>query len=444
MALSDTIAATATAFGEGAIALLRLSGPNAVAVAQRVFRGGRPIADVPSHRQVYGAVFDGERKLDDVLLSVHRGPHSYTGDDVVELTCHGGILVTRRILEALLRAGARSAEPGEFTQRAFLNGKLDLTQAEAVMDLISAQSDLALRAASEQLAGRLGERIRDLRERLLEALAHVEAFIDFPEEDIDPETGSDLLARLAAVREDCSRLLATAGQGRVVREGVRTVIYGEPNVGKSTLLNLLLGYDRAIVSTTPGTTRDTLEEVIDLRGIPLRLVDTAGVRPSADELEQAGIARTHDQVARADLVLHLHDASRPRPAGLALLPRSLCVLNKVDLGEDPGWAGTAAVRLSCLAATGTEALAEAIEERVLGGSAAQCDWSVAINVRHQEALQRAAGYTDAAVRGLQEGISPEFVAEELRDALEAVGDIAGRVDTEDLLDRIFARFCIGK
>jgi tRNA modification GTPase len=307
--MPDTIAAISTPFGEGAIAVLRLSGPGAVAIADASFRGKISPSAAPARVQHFGAIHDGVAKLDDVLLTVFREPHSYTGEDIVEIACHGGVLVARRILELLLRQGARSALPGEFTQRAFLNGKMDLTQAEAVMDLISAQTDLALRAASEQLEGRLGERIRDLREALLGTLAHIEAYIDFPDEDIDPDTGAALQARLEAARADIDALLATADRGRILREGVRVVIYGEPNVGKSSLLNLLLGTERAIVSTRPGTTRDVIEETINLHGLPVRLVDTAGVRESEDEIERAGIERTRRAVERADLILHVVDAS---------------------------------------------------------------------------------------------------------------------------------------
>lgn len=295
--MTDTIAAIATPFGEGAIALLRLSGPQALQMARAIFRGANEFTPRLAH---FGAIHDGARKLDEVLLTVFPTPASYTGEDVVEIACHGGVLISRRILELLLENGARSAQPGEFTQRAYLNGKMDLTQAEAVMDLIGAQTDLALRAATEQLEGRLGAHFRELRDGLIEVLAHVEAYIDFPDEDIDPATGEALLAKIDSVRANASALLATARPGKILREGVRTVIFGAPNVGKSSLLNLLLGYERAIVSARPGTTRDVIEETIDVRGIPLRLVDTAGVRESDDEIEREGIARTRRQIERAD------------------------------------------------------------------------------------------------------------------------------------------------
>lgn len=440
----DTIAAIATPFGEGAIALIRLSGPESLAIAARVFRSRRPLAEASPRTAQLGRIVDGSGAVvDEVLLSVYPAPASYTGETMVEITGHGGILVTRRLLGLLLENGARLAHGGEFTQRAFLNGKMDLTQAEAVMDLIRAQTDLALRAATEQLEGRLGERVRAIADGLLDLLAHVEAFIDFPEEDIDPETGEALLTRLGQTREQVARLLQTADQGKVLREGVRTVIYGAPNVGKSSLLNRLLGTERAIVSDIPGTTRDSIEEVINLRGIPLRLVDTAGVRESDDAIEREGIARTLRHLEAADLVLHLLDASAAPPPEPLPSPH-LLILNKVDLGEHPGWRGCDAVRLSCREGVGMETLAEAIFNRVMGGAAAAGDFTVAINARHLACLKRAGEELENARAGLQSGFSPEFIAVDLRAALDAVGDITGRLDTEDLLGRIFSTFCLGK
>lgn len=443
--MNDTIAAISTPFGEGAIAVLRLSGPRAVELADAIFRAKIRAAELMPRVQQYGAIFDGGEKLDDVLLTVFRAPASYTGEDVVEIAGHGGVLVSRRILELVLRRGARAALPGEFTQRAYLAGKMDLTQAEAVMDLITAQTDLALRAATEQLEGRLGARIRELRERFLELLAHVEAFIDFPDEDIDPDTGEALLAKLDAARVEIDALLATADRGKVLREGVRTVIYGAPNVGKSSLLNLLLGHERAIVSARPGTTRDVIEEVINLRGIPLRLIDTAGVRESDDEIEQAGMERTRQQVERADLVLRVVEGIADCGLRIADLGnRELLVLNKTDLGEHESWRGVEAVRISCLTGEGTDALAAAIVARVTGGGTAQRDWSVAINARHQACLEGAQRFAAAAREALTGGLSPEFVAEEVRAALDAVGEVVGKADSEDVLGKIFSTFCIGK
>ena len=446
--VNDTIAAISTPLGEGAIALLRMSGPRAVEIAEEVFRGKTPAGALAARVQQFGSIHDGDRKLDDVLLTVFRAPHSYTGEDVVEIACHGGVLLARRILELLLKSGARSAEPGEFTQRAYLSGKMDLTQAEAVMDLITAQTDLALRAATEQLEGRLGERLRVLRDWLVELLAHVEAYIDFPDEDIDPDTGDALRKKLDGVRTDTEALLATAGQGRVLREGVRTVIYGAPNVGKSSLLNLLLGYERAIVSARPGTTRDVIEEVISLRGYPLRLVDTAGIRESDDEIEREGMVRTRRQVERADLVLHIADASEAisdfRLQIADWEKKALLILNKADLGEHASWRGVGAVRISCLQNAGLTQLEDAIIARITGGQAAQRDWSVAINARHHACLAKALAYSNAAHQALADGLSPEFVAEELRGALDAVGEVVGKADSEEILGKIFSTFCIGK
>ena len=316
------------------------------------------------------------------------------------------------------------------------------------MDLIRAQTDLALRAASEQLAGRLGQRIGGLREDLLSLVAHVEAYIDFPEEDIDPETGTALLARIDAIRAALDALLATAGQGRILREGVRTVIYGAPNVGKSSLLNALVGHERAIVSETPGTTRDTIEEFINVRGLPLRVIDTAGLRDTADPLENAGIARTRQTLAHADLALHVVDGSQPpapaapEPAGAAA---TILVCNKSDLGTHPHWniGGIDAVRVSCRTDGGIDALADAIYQRVTGGQVAWND-GAAINVRHQACLQRARTALEAGRAALAKGISAEFAALDLRAALEAVGAVIGAVDTEEILGRIFSTFCIGK
>ena len=453
---ADTIVAVATPFGEGAIALLRLSGPEALTIADQVcvLPGGKSVSALRPKRLTRATMLTTKSSvLDHILVAVYRAPVSYTGEDVVEFTCHGGILLTRRALESLLAAGARAAGPGEFTQRAFLHGKMELTQAEAVMDLISAGTDLALRAAAEQLEGRLGQRVLGLREDVLSLVAHVEAYIDFPDEDIDPDTGAALLARFEAVWSGLDALLATAGQGRILREGVRTVIYGEPNVGKSSLLNALLGSERAIVSAVPGTTRDTVEEFVNVRGLPLRLIDTAGLRDTADAVEAIGIERTRQTLARADLALRVFDASLPRPADAALpapAPAAveLRVLNKADLGVHPSWqdlpSAPPGVRVSCVTSEGLETLANAIYERVTSGQVAWNPSAAAINARHQDCLRRARAGIEAAREALQAGRSPEFVALDLRLTLDALGEVVGGVDAEDILGRIFSTFCIGK
>ncbi len=443
---ADTIAALSTPSGTGAVALLRVSGPEAAAVAQAVFKGPRLVP----RRALFGSVVaaDGHR-IDDVLLTYFAGPASYTGEDTIEITCHGGVLVTRRVLERLLQAGARAAGPGEFTQRAYLNGKLDLTQAEAVMDVISAQTDRALQAAHRQLDGALGRTILGLREELLGIVAHVEAYIDFPEEDIDPDTGAAMRARMQALMGRLDHLLATADQGRLLREGVRTVLAGAPNAGKSSLLNRLLGFERAIVSDQPGTTRDTIEEVINLHGFPLRLVDTAGLRDSpGDAIEQAGMARTHHQLSDADLILEVVDASEPPPASRLVLPhdqgRHVRVLHKCDLPMDPAWESVAGVPVSSRTGAGMDALTARIVAVITEGGSAFEQAEVAVNARHQACLERARSAMAAALGELSSGASMEFVALDLRLAMEALGDIVGRVDVEDLLGAIFSQFCIGK
>ena len=445
MALEDTIAAISTPIGEGALAVIRLSGADARSVLVGIFSGAVPPDRFVPRRVFYGKIHDAEGKVDDVLATYFRAPNSYTGEDVLEISCHGGILVTRRVLDLLLAGGARMANPGEFTQRAFLNGKMDLTQSEAVMDLIRAQTELALRAAHEQLAGHLGNELTEIRELLLTTLAHVEAYIDFPDEQIDPDTGKVLLDRIRALENRLDRLLATADQGRVLRHGLRTVIYGAPNVGKSSLLNLLLGFDRAIVSELPGTTRDTIEEVINIRGIPVRLIDTAGARESFDLVESEGIRRTQRQVEQADLVIQVVDGSRP-PVNLQDFDgrKSLLLLNKCDLGVHPEWQEFEGVRFSCIERLGIEDLDQSIWDRVMGAQVKLADVRVAINARHQACLQRAKQLLAAGSRSLQDGKSPEFVSIELREALDAVGEVIGKVDTEDLLGRIFSEFCIGK
>ena len=441
-----TIAAVASPPGAGAVSLIRISGPDALQIAN-LATDGRVSTQLPRVTR-YCKVTDADGSvLDDGLLVVFHAPNSYTGEDTVEFSGHGGILVTREVLGRFLACGALPAEPGEFTKRAFLNGKLDLTQAEGVMDLISAQTRLSLRAARGQLEGTLGKRTMEARDLLLETLAHLEAWIDFPEEDIDPQTGDLFRSRITTVLSMVEKLLATADQGRVLREGVRTVIFGEPNVGKSSLLNRLLGFERAIVSDIAGTTRDTIEETINLHGIPLRLVDTAGVREAADLIEAEGIQRTVRQIEAADLLLEILDGSKPRPEE-AVFPatqaKHLQVLNKCDLGLHPSWNGVSATPISCADGTGFDELTESIREALHFGDIDWGDHAVAINARHQASLARAKTALIAALDLLGSGSDPELAAIDLREALDALGEIPGKVDTEDLLGVIFSSFCIGK
>ena len=447
MTVSDTIAAISTPPGEGAIALVRISGANAIQIADKIFRGKESPSRFASHVQHLGEIFSADDQLiDKAVVSVHRAPASYTGENLVEISCHGGTLVSAKVLEACLRAGTRAARPGEFTERAFLNGKMDLTQAEAVIDLIRARTDLALRSATEQLEGRLGDQIRKMRDELIALLAHINASIDFPDEGIAPDQSETLCARLNSVRDKIAALLATADQGRVLREGVRVVIYGATNAGKSSLLNRLLGYDRVIVSDTHGTTRDTIEETLNLEGMPIRLLDTAGLRASESELESEGIARTERSLQLADLRLHIADRSAPRPepfSGQAGDSNEIVVLNKSDLPEDDDWKNSPALRISCLTGEGlaqlqTEILARVRKQNLRPESA------VAINTRHRDCLRRALEACDLARAAMGQGISPEYVAVDLDEALRAIGEVVGVVDMEQILDSVFSQFCIGK
>lgn len=438
---SETIAAIATPPGSGAIAVIRMSGPQAAEVLQACT--GKV---TEPRRATLAYVRDAQaRVIDEVVVTRFVGPASYTGEDVVELSCHGGMLVTRRVLERLLQCGARPAEAGEFTRRAFENGRMDLTRAEAVMDVINAGSDLALRAAQNQLHGAIFRKVEAAVDRLISVAAHVEAYIDFPEEDIAPDTTQELVAAVDGVAAELRALLATADEGRLLREGVRTAIIGAPNVGKSSLLNMLLGYERAIVSDTAGTTRDTIEESVSLGGLRLRLIDTAGLHESADAIECAGMERSRRAGAEADLILEVADATLP-PAR-ANLPETaakhMLLLNKCDLAEHSGWGDVPALRISCHTGQGHEQLAEAITELFLHRSG-ELDSLAAINTRHRYALQQALEYLAAAREGLTSGISPELMDIDLRAALDALGSISGRVDTEDILTCVFATFCLGK
>lgn len=445
--LSATIAAVATPPGTGALSLIRISGPRAIDVAMAATHSAVP--DQPSHTIRHRRVHDAMGQvIDDGLLTVFRSPASSTGEDCVEFTGHGGVLVTRQVLERFLACGAQPAGPGEFTQRAFLNGKLDLTQAEAVMDIISARTSLSLRAARNQMEGRLGKRTATLRDGLLETLAHLEAWIDFPEEDIAPETGNRLLERVIRIQSEIQALLSTADQGRILREGARTVIHGPPNAGKSSLLNHLLGHERAIVCETAGTTRDTIEENINFHGIPLRLIDTAGIRPTEDHVEKMGMQRTWKEVESADLILSLADGSRPKDEyheDSPLPAHTIRILNKADLPEHPSWSNTAALRVSCLTGQGMEELSRALFEMLHVQSGTWGDDMVAVNARHAHSLTEAARALDAALPFLaHDSWNPELASIDLREALDLLGEIPGKVDTEDLLGVIFSQFCIGK
>lgn len=456
MHLEDTIAAIATPLGEGGLAVIRLSGTAALGVADKCFvpvgKTSQKPSQSPTHTIHFGHIVRHGKTVDEVLLAVMRAPRTFTREDVVEITCHGGILAAKTVLDGLLENGARLALPGEFTKRAFLSGRIDLAQAEAVADLIHARTELALTAANEQLAGKLSQRINQLRDEMMVTLAHVEAHIDFPDEDIAPDTKDQLIKRLQRGVEFMSELLRTANEGQILRRGIRVAIIGRPNAGKSSLLNQLLGHDRAIVSPIAGTTRDTIEETANIRGIPVIFVDTAGLREARDEIEVEGIRRSRASVEKAELVLHVFDTSEAKTdvdeQFLAEFSgkKRIFVRNKVDLPAQFGElaSGISAIDVSCATGAGLENLKDAIKSAVWSGEIKMEMLQVMINSRHQEALSRARTATQRSIDALNVGETLELVAMDLRIAVNAVGEIVGKTSTEDLLDSIFSQFCLGK
>jgi tRNA modification GTPase len=456
----DTIAAISTPPGVGGIGVVRMSGPEAIAVAQRVFLrpDGRSLRQPVSHRAYYGAIVDaaGER-VDEVMLCVMRQPRSYTREDVVEISGHGGTLVTQRVLDTVLAQGARVAEPGEFTKRAFLNGRLDLAQAEAVIDLINARTLASHRAALQQLDGALSRVLRELRDELLQVSVYLEAGIDFPEEDIELLSAGGLVEHLDAVEVRLTQLLSTFERGRLVREGLATAIIGRPNVGKSSLLNALLGRDRAIVSPQPGTTRDTIEAELDLHGLLLRIIDTAGIRSTDDTIEQEGVRRAREVVERAELLIVVLDGSAALlPEDRALLietaakPRVL-VRNKCDLPWQWGVSdlGVPHQEAPLLAVSATQGeglpeLEQTLVQQAIGYDPLNQDEVILTRARHRQSLDSAAANVRTAARALGQGTPLEFVAFDVTEAIRQVSEVLGEDDVGAVLDLIFSQFCIGK
>jgi tRNA modification GTPase len=455
--LDDTIAAIATPLGEGGLAVIRISGPEALVVAERSFRPAGEASVKPSaattHTIHFGHVVRDGQTVDEVLLAVMRAPRTFTREHVVEITCHGGILPAKMVLDTMLANGARLAEPGEFTRRAFLNGRIDLAQAEAVADLIHSRTELALQAANEQLAGKLSQRINRLRDAMLETLAHVEAHIDFPEEDIAPDTREQLIGRLEDGVALMDELLRTAHEGQILRRGLRAAIIGRPNAGKSSLFNQLLGHDRAIVAAIPGTTRDTIAETANIRGLPVIFIDTAGLREARDEVEQEGVRRSREALQKAEFILHVFDAAEPlTDADQQHLTdfagkKRILVRNKIDLPvrlHFPADLKVPAVDVSCLTGQGIEPLKDTMKALAWSGEIRADMLPVMINSRHQDALNRARAAALLTRAALSQNHTLELVALDLRIAVNALGEIVGQTTTEDLLDVIFSQFCIGK
>jgi tRNA modification GTPase len=455
-----TISAISTPFGEGGIGIVRVSGPLAEPIARRLFRGKKEVSGFISHHFHYGEIIDPRtgHPMDEVLVVLMRGPATYTKEDIVEIHCHGGYIILQKVLELVLKQGARLAQPGEFTKRAFLNGRIDLTQAEAVIDLIRAKTTTSLEIANQQIRGMLQHELVSIKEGLVDRLALIEAHIDFPEEEIEPVSLEGLKEDIEGMVEKITGWIASYESGRIFREGISCAIIGKTNVGKSSLLNVLLKEDRAIVTPIPGTTRDVIEEVLNIQGIPVRLMDTAGLRKVVDSVELEGVKRTKEKIEDADLVLLVIDGSRDLDEDDRDIFRKVekkkkvVVVNKKDLlprvseedlraqfPEDP------LVHISALKREGIDDLNGSIYHTLLHKEVTVSpDHLIVANVRHKEALTRAKGNLGSALRQLEEGASLECIAFEIRSGLEALGELVGETASEDVLNRIFSQFCIGK
>ncbi|WP_025681308.1 tRNA uridine-5-carboxymethylaminomethyl(34) synthesis GTPase MnmE [Paenibacillus massiliensis] len=457
--LSDTIAAISTAVGEGGIAIIRVSGPEALPEVQRMFKSKTPLTEAESHTVHYGHIIEpqsGER-VEEVLVTVMRGPRSFTTEDVVEISSHGGVVAVKRVMDLLLLQNIRLAEPGEFTKRAFLNGRIDLSQAEAVMDLIRSKSDKAFSIAMKQSEGMLSSKIRNLRHILVETLAHIEVNIDYPEHDVESLTSQFIKDKSSEVMKEIDGLLHTAEQGKILREGITTAIIGRPNVGKSSLLNALAQGDKAIVTDIPGTTRDVIEEYVTIRNVPLRLLDTAGIRETMDVVEQIGVERSRTAVSEADLILLVLNSSEPlHQDELELLEQIrgrqvIVIMNKMDLPSQLDRelltryiAEELIVPMSVKTDEGLDGLEEAISKLFFSGKLESADLTYVSNVRHIALLKRAKQSLLEAYEAADQFIPIDMIQIDVRLAWEQLGEIVGDTAHDALIDQIFSQFCLGK
>ncbi|QWU16297.1 tRNA modification GTPase [Paenibacillus sophorae] len=457
--LSDTIAAVSTAVGEGGIAIIRVSGPGSITQVASLFRSRIPLTEAESHTVHYGHIIspDNGEIMEEVLVTVMRAPRSFTTEDVVEISTHGGVISVRRVMDVLLQQQIRLAEPGEFTKRAFLGGRIDLSQAEAVIDLIRSKSDRAFSVALKQVGGSLSQRIGNLRQSLLELLAHIEVNIDYPEHDVELLTAEYVKDKSCEIMEGIDKLLKTATQGKILREGITTAIIGRPNVGKSSLLNALARENKAIVTDIPGTTRDVIEEFVTINNIPLKLLDTAGIRETMDVVEKIGVERSKAAVSEADLILLVLNASEPlHEDELTLMEQIhgrqvLCIMNKMDLPSklDKGvlfqyFDESAIVPMSVLEEEGLDRLEEAISELFFGGKLESGDLTYVSNVRHIALLKKAHKSLQDAYEAAEQLIPIDMIQIDVRLAWEQLGEIVGDTAADSLLDQIFSQFCLGK
>lgn len=457
--MNDTIAAVATAMTASGIGIIRISGPDSRVITGKIYRskgGKKKIEDIPTHTINYGFIWDGEEMIDEVLVMVMDGPRSYTGEDTVEIDCHGGVLAMKRVLETVVKYGARPAEPGEFTKRAFLNGRIDLSQAEAVIDVINAKNEYALKSSVSQLRGTVQKVIREIREQILYQIAYIESALDDPEHISIDGYGEHLKEETESIKEKIDRLLDTVKEGKLMKEGIKTVIVGKPNAGKSSLLNILVGEERAIVTDIAGTTRDILEETIVLHGISLRMIDTAGIRNTEDVVEKIGVGKAIEYAKDADLVLYVVDASIPLDENdreiIKLLEdkKAVIILNKTDLKqvvEESDLRELAAhpvVSISAKEEEGIDRLEQQIKEMFFEGNLTFNDEIYITNVRHKAALEEAKRSILLVEDSIEMGMPEDFYSIDLMNAYEALGSIIGEAVGEDLVNEIFSKFCTGK
>ena len=457
--MEDTIAAVATAYGEGGIGIIRISGEEALPILQEIFEFHGDADTLTSRRMTYGKIIDKEKNqiIDEVLAVYMKGPKTYTAEDVVEINCHGSMVSLRKTLALVLRKGARLAEPGEFTKRAFLNGRLDLSQAEAVIDMIRAKTDKSFDVAVSQLEGRLSLKVEEIRQKLLDLLVDITVNIDYPDEDIEEMTYEKLEESIVETQDMIEKLLATSSTGRMIREGIKIAIVGKPNVGKSSLMNGLLKETRAIVTDIPGTTRDTIEEVLSIRNIPVYLVDTAGIRETSDKVEKMGIEKSKEAFNQADFILFLLDGSRPlEEEDLQIMEllgarKSLVLINKRDLGEAISIEEIAAklpasqvIEASLLKGQGIMEIEDAVEDLVYGGEITQKESMMVNNVRHIELLQQAVKSLNDALHMSEMREALDFIEVDVKNAYERLGEIIGETVSDDIINEVFARFCLGK
>lgn len=457
--MNDTIAAVATAMTASGIGIIRISGPDSRAITGKIYRskgGKKRIEEVPTHTINYGFIWDGEEMIDEVLVMVMDGPRSYTGEDTVEIDCHGGVLAMKRVLETVVKYGARPAEPGEFTKRAFLNGRIDLSQAEAVIDVINAKNEYALKSSVSQLRGAVQKVIRKIREQIIYQIAYIESALDDPEHISIDGYGERLQEETGAIKEKINRLLDTVKEGKLMKEGIKTVIVGKPNAGKSSLLNILVGEERAIVTDIAGTTRDILEETIVLHGISLRMIDTAGIRNTEDVVEKIGVGKAIEYAKDADLVLYVVDASIPLDENdreiIKLLEdkKAVIILNKTDLKQVVEerdlreLADHPVVSISAKEEEGIDRLEQQIKEMFFEGNLTFNDEIYITNVRHKAALEEAKRSILLVEDSIEMGMPEDFYSIDLMNAYEALGSIIGEAVGEDLVNEIFSKFCTGK